>query len=225
MTKPVLDHIAIGAERLEPALQALAQSLGVRIPLGGKHPIMSTHNAVMQSQFHGDPHAPCYIEVISSDPDAPPPARPRWFSLDEEATKTRLAKGPAPLCWVVRCEDIDAHLAGLPDDLRSEIGPVITMSRGDLSWRLTVPETGGLGCGGLLPVLIEWQPGPHISLNQTNLGVSIRQIELTTPDAASLEHMLTALDVLHLVQVEKGPENIRFHLDMRGGETKILSRS
>ena len=223
--RPLLDHIAIGAADLTSAIDSLAQDWGVRIPTGGKHRVMATHNGVMQSRFHPDPEAACYIELIASDPDAPPPQRPRWFSLDEGATKTRLAQGPAALCWVVRCDNIDDRLAALPDELRAEMGPVISMSRGTLNWRLTVPETGRLAQGGLLPVFIEWPAGPHVSLNQANLGVSIGKIEISTPEPDALKERLACLDVLHLVEVRKGTENLSFHLDIPGGETKILRRN
>jgi hypothetical protein len=43
-----LDHIVIGAATLEDGVRFVKQKLGVDIPPGGKHPLMSTHNHVMQ---------------------------------------------------------------------------------------------------------------------------------------------------------------------------------
>ena len=43
-----IDHFAIGATS-DAGVDALEPTLGVRVPDGGKHTLMSTHNCVMQS--------------------------------------------------------------------------------------------------------------------------------------------------------------------------------
>ena len=52
---------------------------------------------------------------------------------------------PRALCWVVDTDDLDALVANSPIDL----GEVIHLSRGDRTWRLTVPKDGSLGEHGL----------------------------------------------------------------------------
>lgn len=217
-----LDHIAVGTAQLKAGQDELKRCLGVEVPLGGKHPTMATHNAVMRASFQPAADVPAYFELIASDPDAPRANRPRWFSLDDPATKARLSKGLAPLCWVVRCTDLEAKLANLPAPLRKMMGPAIAMSRGDLSWRLTVPTDGSLAMGGLLPVLIEWPPGPHISLNQADLGVSIQKIELMTAEPAILQSYLDLLGVSHLTEVKEGATQLCFTLDSPAGTTKMM---
>ena len=44
-----IDHFAIGAISLDAGVDALETTLGVRVPDGSKHTLMSTHNCVMQS--------------------------------------------------------------------------------------------------------------------------------------------------------------------------------
>ena len=80
-----IDHFGIGAASLEVGISALQAQLGVETPRGGKHDMMSTHNCVMQA---GDES---FLEILAIDPDAPPPGRARWFSMDDPATIARLA--------------------------------------------------------------------------------------------------------------------------------------
>ena len=71
-----IDHFAIGTTSLDAGVDALEPTLGVRVPDGSKHTLMSTHNCVMQSGNES------FFELIAIDPDAPDPGRPRWFTLD-----------------------------------------------------------------------------------------------------------------------------------------------
>ena len=109
---------------------------------------MGTHNRLLRLQ------ADIYLEVIAANPAALP-QRSRWFSMDAPKTKLRLGKGSHPLCWVLQVEDI--HEA--TKNCGYNPGDVITMSRGDLEWQITVPKDGGLAEGGILPVLIHWPGG------------------------------------------------------------------
>ena len=81
-----IDHVAIGAADLDQGVAALKSDLGVEVPRGGEHPAMSTHNCVMKAGEES------FLEVIAVNPDAPPPGRTRWFTLDDPATQARLAR-------------------------------------------------------------------------------------------------------------------------------------
>ncbi|NBW06025.1 MAG: VOC family protein, partial [Alphaproteobacteria bacterium] len=76
--------------------------------------------------------------------------RPRWFSLDTPQTEIKLRAGPRPLCWVWGVPDINYAVAACGYDP----GRIITMTRDDLQWRLTVADDGGLAENGILPILI-----------------------------------------------------------------------
>ena len=207
-----IDHFAIGADSLEQGVAAMETALGVTVPRGGKHDAMSTHNCVMQSGNES------FFELLSIDPEAPAdPGRARWFSLDEPATQSRLAERPRALCWVVGTDDLDAVIAASPVDL----GEVVLFTRGDRSWRLTVPKDGHLPMDGLLPAFIEWSPGPHPSTGQQDLGVTLEKVQLTHPDPEELITVLKTLKVDHLAEVTAGDAALSFALQTPKGAVVI----
>lgn len=206
-----IDHFAIGADSLEQGVADLKNKLGVTVPQGGKHEAMSTHNCVMQSGNES------FLELISIDPNAPDPGRIRWFTLDHPNTKTRISERPRALCWVVNTDDLDAVIAQSPVDL----GDIVSLSRGDRSWRLTIPKDGHLPEGGLLPAFIEWSPGPHPSTGQQDLGVRLKTIQLTHHDPDRLKTTLEQLGVAHLVSISKGDAALSFELDTPNGPVTI----
>ncbi len=185
----------------------MEHALGITVPLGGKHDQMSTHNRVVQAGQER------FFEVISLDPDAPAPSRTRWFTLDDPETKSRIAERPRALCWVVATDDLDAVVAKSPLDL----GEVLHLSRGERSWRLTVPKDGSLPEGGLIPAFIEWSPGPHPSQGMQDLGLALEQIILTHPDPATLSGVLEQLGIDHLAEVRPGPRSLSFSLRTPNG--------
>lgn len=202
-----IDHFAIGAATLEQGAAALREALGVDVPRGSKHDAMSTHNCVCQS---GDAS---FLEIIAVDPDAPDPGRTRWFTLDDPATRSRLAERPRALCWVVGTEDLDAVVARSPVDL----GEVILFRRGERSWRLTVPSDGHLPEGGLIPAFIEWSPGPHPSAGMQDLGLWLTTVRLTHPEPDRLRAVLATLGVDHLATVSAGERALAFEMSSPNG--------
>lgn len=203
-----IDHFAIGADTLDQGVAAMETQLGVTVPRGGKHDAMSTHNCVMQSGNES------FFELIAIDPEAPAdPGRVRWFSLDDPSTQTRLAERPRALCWVVGTDDLDGVIAASPVDL----GEVVLFTRGDRSWRLTVPTDGHLPMGGLLPAFIEWSPGPHPSTGQQNLGVTLDKVQLAHPSPDEVSAVLKALQIDHLAEVSTGDAALSFALNTPNG--------
>ena len=144
------DHLVVVAENLRSGCDWVEERLGVRPQPGGRHVAMGTHNALLLlgKRF--------YLEVIAADPDGIKPNRPRWFDLDEPRMRGALAEGPHLAHWVARIGDIDTAAARLPD-----LGAVTPMSRGDLTWRITVPDDGHRPGRGLVPALIQWPDSRH----------------------------------------------------------------
>ncbi len=206
-----IDHFAVGAESLEQGAAALQTALGVEVPRGGKHDAMSTHNCVAQAGNES------FLEIIAIDSDAPDPGRVRWFTLDDAATQARLAERPRALCWVVGTDDLDTIVAQSAVDL----GEVVKFTRGERSWRLTVPKDGSLPEGGLLPAFIEWSPGAHLSTGMQDLGLRLKSVKLSHPDPARISAMLDALHVDHLAEVAEGPAGLAFVLDSPQGEVML----
>jgi hypothetical protein len=178
-----LDHIVVAAASLEAGVAFIRERLGVDIPAGGKHELMGTHNHVMRL---GEAS---YLEVIAVDPDAPKPARPRWYALDDPAMQTRLREHPRIITWVVRTADIVATVqaAAVP------LGQVVPVSRGTLSWRLTVPRDGHLPEGGVVPHLIQWDGGARPWEKMADRSCRLDELTLMHPDPDRLRQALATL--------------------------------
>ena len=72
-----IDHLVFAAPTLAQGIEYIADLTGVTPRPGGKHAGMGTHNALVKLGER------LYLEIIAIDPDAPKPARPRWFDLDD----------------------------------------------------------------------------------------------------------------------------------------------
>jgi len=173
----VLDHLAIAATSLGAGAQAVASWLGVALEPGGRHAPMSTHNRLL-ALGPGE-----YLEVIAPDPEAPPPGRARWFGLDA------FEGPPAPRAWIVRVPDLDAALALAPPGA----GRPMAFARGDLRWRMAVPDDGILPFDGLFPALIAWAPGQHPAAMLPDAGVRLAGLDLIHPQAPALRAALARL--------------------------------
>ena len=206
-----IDHVAIGCDSLERGAEIMRDKLGVSLTQGSKHDLMSTHNRVMQAGNES------FFELIAQDPNAPQPKRTRWFTLDNQHTLQRLSESPRALCWVVNTTDLDAVVAASPIDL----GEVVTFTRGDRSWRLTVPADGHLPGEGLIPAFIEWSPGPHPSSAQQDLGVRLDKINLSHPNPDLLIEQLTQLRVNDLATVKQGKTALSFTFDTPNGAVTL----
>ncbi len=139
-----LDHLIIAAKALESGTAWLEELLGVPLQAGGQHAFMGTHNRLLRL-------GSVYLEVIAIDPDAPAPNRPRWFGLD-----SLLLEQPRLIHWVARTDALTSMAALSLEPL----GVVTDAARGDLRWRITIPDDGHLPLDGLVPTLIEWS-SPH----------------------------------------------------------------
>jgi hypothetical protein len=139
---------------------------------------MGTHNRLMAI---GSPAFPmAYLEIIAHDPEAPPPARPRWFGLDDASLLARLRERPRLLHIVARCTRLDDTLAALRAQGLDE-GQAVAAERaspqGLYRWRIAGRADGQLLCGGALPTLIEWQ-GMHPSDHLPPSSVALRSLTL-----------------------------------------------
>lgn len=192
---PRFDHVAIGADTLEQGVAALRARLGVEIPPGGKHPLLSTHNRLSRT---GDDS---FLEIIAADPDAPAPGRPRWYALDDARQAAELRQAPRPIAWVVGVTDIDAALSAARA-AGMDLGRALEVTRGDLRWRLSVRDDGAMPEGATLPALIQWPKGPHPAGRMGDVGLRHQGLRLRHPEPDRLTSWLRALGVDHLARVE-----------------------
>ncbi len=168
-------------------MEYVRSALGVRPQLGGEHPRMGTHNALLRL---GDA---LYLEVIAPNPRAPAPGRPRWFGLDTLGDDAR----PALSTWVARSEHIRAAVAQCPEAL----GQIEPMSRGDYQWLITVPGDGRVPLDGVAPALIEWRSAVHPAARLEECGCSLVELRLCHPDTARVRRLLATLGLDESVAV------------------------
>lgn len=187
------DHLVIVTPELRQGCDWVEERLGVRPQPGGKHLAMGTHNALLSlgTRF--------YLEVIAADPDGIKPARPRWFDMDEPRMRAAIAEGPHLAHWVARTSDIDAAVARLPD-----LGVPTPMSRGDFTWRITIPEDGHRPGRGLVPTLIQWPGAKHPADRLPDSGCRLVAIAGEHPEPATVRVELATLGLSDTMKVTYG---------------------
>jgi hypothetical protein len=168
----MLDHLAVSCLLLADGVAHVEGVLGLPMGAGGKHAHMATHNRLLSL---GD----IYLEVIAADPDAAPPAWPRWFDLDAFTGPARLTN------WVAGCDDLDTELALSPDGTGTKVG----LSRGDYRWSMAVPADGKLPFDGTYPALIQWHT-PSPALRLPDVGARLLRLEIAHPQAVDLRAAL-----------------------------------
>ncbi|SAK59890.1 glyoxalase [Caballeronia ptereochthonis] len=223
-----LDHLVIAARTLEEGAQFVAGKFGVETAPGGAHPLMRTHNRLL-NLWGG-----AYLEVIAIDPEAasvnsPPP---RLFALDDPAMQRRLEEhGPQLVHWVARVER-PKSLVRWREQYPERIPPVAAMSRGGNTWGLTVPDDGAFpawqGAGeGVLPSLIQWDTPRHPSGALPETGIALRSLAGFHPDAAAISGQLAWLGASHLMRVQatSGAPVLVAQFDLPDGTVLTLGES
>ena len=194
-----LDHLVIAAATLEAGVAYLEQRLGVTVPYGGKHPLMGTHNCLMQL---GETS---FLEIIAVDPEAKDVGHPRWFALDDPGVQASIDRQPRLHTWVCRTADLTDVVAASP----VATGPSQEARRGDLEWKITIPEDGSLPEEGLFPTLLQWPeslgpngPAPRMA----DLGCNLEKLELLHPNPGHLNKALGAIGFDGPVEIAKSDE-------------------
>ena len=188
-----VDHLVVAAASLESGVAWVYERLGVTASPGGSHVAMGTHNALLGLG------PGVYLEVIAIDPSLAPPARPRWYALDDPRMRAQLAESPALIHWAARTGDIEADAARCPVDL----GAIMPMRRGEFQWRLTVPADGHLPERGLVPTLIQWS-GRHPSDALPDPGLRVAALAGEHPEPAPVRAALATLGFSETLKVTYG---------------------
>ncbi|WP_226626934.1 VOC family protein [Alloyangia pacifica] len=168
-----LDHVAVLGETLAEAVSHAESALGQPLSPGGVHPDFGTHNFLIGLEDE------LYLEAIAVDFSAPAPGRARWFGLDTFSGPPRLDK------WICRVSDIDAALARFP-----MAGEAVAVTRGSLSWKISVPRDGMLPFDGLFPALIEWQSPVPPGVSLAGAGTRLEQLTVAHPRADELQALI-----------------------------------
>lgn len=191
------DHLVVGAATVAEGVAYVEAELGVRLPAGGEHPRMGTHNHLMQLSES------TFFEVIAINPAAPPPTQPRWFGLDDPFVRTRLQQRPQLLTWVVNTPNLEAVQAHSV----APLGVITPQVRGNLEWLMTIPVDGHLPGAGLIPTVIQWQVAGHPARGMADLGCHLVALHLYHPYPEWLNQVLTALGTSALATLHPLPAN------------------
>lgn len=224
-----LDHLVIAAASLAEGVAWCEATLGVTPGPGGAHPLMGTHNRLLNIASDACPRA--YAEIIAIEPGKQPsrPGTHRWFDLDDAALQAGLAlHGPRLIHFVARVPDAHAAARALAHEEHAHIdrGHLLEASRdtpaGRLEWQITVRDDGQRLFYGALPTLIQWG-AVHPTDALPASGLALRSLSAVHPRAPALAAALSAIGLDDLA-VEAGPPNLIAVLDTPRGPVTLESQ-
>ena len=217
-----IDHLVVAAESLAQGVQWCEATLGVTPGPGGRHGLMATRNRLLRIATAQYPRA--YLEIIAIDPDAAPPARKRWFDLDDPALRQQAARQPRLVHFVAATEDAASALQSLRR-LGIERGPLVAAERatpqGVLRWQISVRRDGQRLFYGGLPTLIQWGDA-HPADTMPDAGLALRSLQVVHPRSADLRTAFAAIR-LEGVLLDEGPPNLVATLDTPRGTVTMQS--
>ena len=225
---PCIDHLVVLACDLASGVEWCERTLGMAPMAGGEHPLMGTHNRLLN--LSGPAHPRVYLEIIAIHPGASksiPISARRWFDMDDAALQRQVTQhGPQPIHWVAAVPDAAAGCAALATQ-GLDCGALVTASRptpqGLLQWRITVREDGQRLLGGCLPTLIEWG-AVHPCDSLPARGVHLNALALEHPQAPTLQAACTALGVAASTLITLGNRpRITAHLTTPRGPVELSS--
>jgi hypothetical protein len=222
-----IDHLVVAASTLDEGVQWCERTLGVTPGPGGQHPLMGTHNRLLNLSSPAFPSV--YLEVIAIDPGAPwarSTWASRWFDLDSSEVQQGLtANGPRLIHFVASTPSAADSTKALAT-LGLDRGPLIEASRmtpnGLLAWRITVRDDGQRLLNGTLPTLIEWQ-GQHPTHAMPASGVTLQSLSASHPEHGLLSGAFDALG-LTSVATTHGAANLVATLNTPRGLVTLQSQ-
>ena len=178
-----LDHLLLGAADLDAGIVWVERLTGVRPAIGGSHPGMGTHNALLSLGGRQ------YLEIIAPDPKQ---AQYTFFVDLRGFTEPRL------VTWAALSTDIDrlatrAAGAGLrvsgPRD-----GSRLTPDGRRLQWRtLGITSNAGDAHAEPVPFLIQWSGGSVHPSQDSPAGCRMQSFVLHHPDPERVADVLRKL--------------------------------
>ncbi|MEJ8823857.1 VOC family protein [Variovorax humicola] len=225
----LLDHLVIAARTLDEGRQWCEATLGVLPGAGGKHPLMGTHNLLLNVASLGFPLA--YLEIIAIDPDRRPTRAGklrRWFDLDDAMLQLALARsGPQLVHLVARVSNAASAVHAL-ERMAPHIdrGHLIEASRetaaGRLDWRISVRDDGQRLFYGALPTLIQWGSVHPVDTMPAS-GLELIGLAAVHPRVDSLRSALDAIG-FDAMDLKQGPPNLIATLNTPRGVVTLESK-
>jgi Glyoxalase-like domain len=221
-----VDHLVVMATSLAEGAAWCEATLGVTPGPGGEHPLMGTHNRLIN--IMSPAFVTAYLEIIAIDSVAvrayPARAR-RWFDMDNPALSQRVAQhGPQLIHWVASVPKIAAAVQTLAAQ-GIDRGPALEASRmtphGLLQWQITVRDDGQRLFDGCLPTLIQWG-SVHPTDSMPRSGVTLQSLHLSHPQAPTLQAACRSVG-LASIPVQPAPARITATLQTPRGLIEIHS--
>lgn len=184
-----LDHLVVGVADLMRAVTEFEEQTGVKAVMGGEHPGIGTHNALVSL---GDG---AYLELIAVKPGADAPQYASLRSLTQ----------PTPMMWAVTYFDLAAITAVLA---KGGFKPTTTQpgSRKTPAGSLLEWEVFGLeGSFAGAPFFIRWLPDTAQPSTTSPGGCTLAKLAITTPEAAKLERLKKVLGLVLEVSAGEKP--------------------
>jgi Glyoxalase-like domain len=192
-----LDHIAIIAPSLKDGIVWVRDCLGVSPQMGGQHPQMATHNMLLRL---GDD---CFLEVITTDPNAAKPTHRRWFGLDDRDTLDEHWHAGRRLRGMVARTGALTALTGQSPEL---LGQPMRLTRGEREWQFAVRTDGRLPMDGAVPHLMDWGAQGPAAANLPDLGCRLIQLVLETPAPEAIQGIYDRIGLTGGPQLRPGPQ-------------------
>lgn len=190
-----LDHLVLGTSDLAKGSAWLERYFVATLSPVGKHVRMGTHNRLLSLG------PSCYLELIAIDPAGELPFMKRWFGLDTQDVRERIAIRPRLLGWVARTDNID----GLSTKTGGLLGGVHQMSRDNYRWRITIPDDGYPVEAGLIPTLIQWDSPSHPSEHLPDAACRFEWMEAAHPNPGKVAYMLEELALKNAMKITPTP--------------------
>ena len=221
-----VDHLVVMAASLAEGVAWCEATLSVTPGPGGEHPLMGTHNRLIN--IASPAFTTAYLEIIAINSVATSayPARDRrWFDMDNPEISERVAQqGPQLIHWVASVPNITTAVQTLAAQ-GIDRGPALEASRmtphGLLQWQITVRDDGQRLFDGCLPTLIQ-SGSVHPTHSMPRSGVTLQSLQLSHPEAPALQAACRSIG-LTPIPAQPAPARITATLQTPKGLVEIHS--
>ncbi|MEL6648742.1 MAG: VOC family protein, partial [Pseudomonadota bacterium] len=118
--------------------------------------------------------------------------------------------------WICRSDDLKAHVSRDP-----RAGVPVALTRGDLNWRMAVPEDGKLPFDHSYPAVMQWDCTAHPAARLAPSGCRLTRLVVCHPEAQALRQDLGGLEDTRIIY-ETGAPALRAEFDTPFG-SRVLS--